>query len=155
MNTYDSLTHDIVSRLYKSVEPFLRQRKGSCADYLIDDSYCLEVKLDFAAANTGNIFVETATKYGDKITESGVALSAKYDYNMLYIIPIAEKIYNCFEIEAKKLLNLAGKNGRRVQTRPRVNGNFNGFFGIGYILKLDSLKAQAHMQTAVTTIIQK
>ncbi len=150
MNTYENITHEIVSRLYITVEPFLRQKKGSCADYLINDSYCLEVKLDFSAANTGNIFIETATKNGNKVTESGVALSAKYDYSMLYLIPLAEKFYSCFEIEAKKLVYLAKKFGRRTQTRPRVNGNFPGFFGIGYILKIEILKENAHGQSELT-----
>ncbi|WP_186648944.1 hypothetical protein [Fluviispira vulneris] len=71
---------------------------------------------------------------------------------MLYILPNSDnETYECFEIPAEKLLQIAEKHGRKSQTRPYVNGNFGGFFGVGYILKLQHLRENTTILTTVKT----
>lgn len=132
---FEKLTDTLVRKLYENLEVFSFQKKGCSADYIVDDKYCLEVKLDFAAEKTGNIFVEYANKYGNFVTESGISLSAKWDYSVLYFLK-KEQAYHAYELLAQELLNLAKKHGTKKQTRAKANGNRAGFYALGYILNI-------------------
>lgn len=144
MFKYDKITDKLVRELFKTVETIPNQRKGSSADYIIDNTYCLEVKYDTRAESTGNIFVEYATqKNEEEPVPSGIALSAKNDYDVLYLIPTQNRGQNrcrAYQLPAVKLLELAITHGKKRKTRPNVNGNRDGFFGLGYILSLEVLE---------------
>lgn len=139
MKKYEKVTDELVHSLYEDVEPFLNQKKGCSADYIINKSYCLEVKYDRRAYETGNIFVEYATEYNKEETQSGIALSAKNDYHVLYLLPETTKV-KAYEITAKELLSLAEMHGKKVKTQPHANGNRVNFYGLGYKLKVEFIK---------------
>lgn len=138
MFQHQTLTNIIVKKVYDRVEEIPHQRKGSSADYIIDGSFCLEVKLDFMAEKTGNIFVEYATKFNDVLTDSGITLAAKWNYTILYVVIKADRAI-CYSIPAEQLLQISKENGKSTQTRPKVNSNRPGFFGMGYKLPLTFL----------------
>jgi len=140
MFKYDKITDKIVREIFKQVETIPNQRKGSSADYIIDSTYCLEVKYDTRAESTGNIFVEYATqKNEEEPVPSGIALSAKNDYDVLYLIPTGTTVL-AYQLPAVKLLELAIIHGKKRKTRPNVNGNRDGFFGLGYIISVELLE---------------
>lgn len=139
MQTYQMLTDMLVRKLYKNVEEFTNQKKGCSADYIIDERYCLEVKLDLRADKTGNIFVEYANKKNEEVYDSGITLSAKSDYTVLYLLPNTTEV-SAYEIPASQLLKIAEENGKKVETRPGVNGNRQGFSALGYKLSKEYLK---------------
>jgi len=139
MYKFQAMTSMLVNKLYPKLEEFTKQKKGCSADYIVDGKYCLEVKLDLMADKTGNIFVEYANKNKEDIYDSGITLSAKWDYNVLYLLPNKENV-KAYEIPAQVLLDLAKQHGKPVETRPRVNGNREGFSALGYKLDYAHIK---------------
>lgn len=140
MKKYEKITNDLVNILYPGrVEPFSMQKKGCSADYIVDGVYCLEVKYDRRAAETGNIFVEYATELNKEETLSGISLSAYNGYNVLYLLPEISKI-KAYEIPAETLLSVAREHGKKVKTQPYANGNRLNFYGLGYKLSIDYIK---------------
>lgn len=132
------ITHMCVNKLYPKNEEFTKQKKGCSADYIVDGKYCLEVKMDNMADKTGNIFVEYANKNKEEVYDSGITLSAKWDYSVLYLLPSKDNI-KAYEIPAQVLLDIAKEKGTKVETRPRVNGNREGFSALGYKLNYEHL----------------
>lgn len=140
MKRYEKVTDETVQYFYESrVEPFTMQKKGCSADYIVDGNYCLEVKYDKRASETGNIFIEYATELNKELTDSGITLSAKNDYKVLYLLPKFATV-KAYEINAKVLLHLAELHGKKVKTKPHANGNRLNFFGCGYILSIEHIQ---------------
>lgn len=140
MKRYEKVTDELVNHFYEGrAEPFTMQKKGCSADYIIDGKYCLEVKYDRRASETGNIFIEYATEHNGELTDSGITLSAKNYYSVLYLLP-KFSITKAYEVDAKVLLHLAETYGKKVKTRPHANGNRLNFFGCGYILSVEHIQ---------------
>lgn len=140
MKRYEKVTNELTEFFYNGrIEPFSMQKKGCSADYIVDGLYCLEVKYDRRAHETGNIFIEYATEFNKEETLSGISLSAYNGYTVLYLLPEPSKV-KAYEIPAKTLLALAKEHGKKVKTQPHANGNRLNFYGLGYKLSIDYIK---------------
>ena len=138
MKFYTKETNDIIEKYFPGAEELTNQRVGSAADYILPDGTIIEVKLDFMASKTGNLYVEYQYTNPKETRSSGLALTAERGYTaVIVILDYKRNIQKILKMPAKDLLSkcIDGKM-KSVETGQRANGNREGVKSKGYLFPI-------------------
>lgn len=137
MRFYTEETNKIIAQYFPGAEEIKNQRKGSAADYILPNGEVIEVKLDYRASQTGNIYVEFEYIKDGQVRPSGLALSADRGYTAVIVILTKEKVLKILKMSAKDLINKCINDKMKiVETGQRANGNRPGVSSRGYLLPI-------------------
>ena len=115
------------------------QHKGSCYDFITQDSSKIEAKFDWDSIKTGNHYLEFAqtSDNGKTWAPSGFALSAE---EADYWVVVNEEYIRMFRIEAlKKWVKENRSQFKTTRTRSGVNHNRVGQFSKAYLIPFHML----------------
>lgn len=138
MKFYNKETDEIIQKYFPGAESIDNQRAGSAADYILTTGEVIEVKLDFMASKTGNLYIEYEYTNPNETRPSGIKLSADRGYTVIIVVlDYQRNIKKILKMPGKDLLSLCeNAKLKTVTTGQKANGNKPGVSSKGYLLPI-------------------